>query len=68
MHTIDDWRNTLLELQKNIIAGGAGRMNWCARPRERPRPTLDICCGTGRGKDTAITIDVPEVAKQKLVM
>jgi len=43
-------------------------MNWCARPRERPRPTLDICCGTGRGKDTAITIDVPEVAKQKLVM
>ena len=43
-------------------------MNWCARPRERPKPTLDICCGTSRSKDTTITIDVPEVAKQKLVM
>ena len=43
-------------------------MNWCARPRERPKPTLDICCGSSRSKDTTITIDVPEVAKQKLVM
>ena len=41
------------------------RMNWCTG--QRPKPTLDICCGTAR-RDTTITIDVPEVAKQKLVM
>jgi len=40
-------------------------MNWCSG--QRPKPTLDICCGTAR-RDTTITIDVPEVAKQKRVM
>jgi hypothetical protein len=40
-------------------------MNWCSKPR--PKPTLDICCGTARREHT-VTIDVPEVAKQKLIM
>lgn len=43
-------------------------MNWCSKPRERPKlDTLDICCGADRREHT-VTIDVPEVAKQKLIM
>jgi hypothetical protein len=43
-------------------------MNWCAI-KPRAKPTLDMtgCCGTAR-RDNTITIDVPEVAKQKLIM